>query len=187
MPNLKTYNSRSLVADIPSKWWNFVANFFNTVIGNGVAFTFTDSGKGCEVSTVGYTGAVWAQGETHSIPSALGIALIVDQYRYDIENGLTKTAVLNKGMNISGTAGSAAADISFDFTGAIRTRIEYFASVTSRFIITTGSGGSYLDFTGSGSHNYFIDLPAGADTIRYQVISALAGSWSVVTYYEETP
>jgi hypothetical protein len=185
MPNLRKFSARDFVADIPSKWWNFVANFFNTVTSNSLHFAFTKTGEGCEVSTVGYTGVFWAQGQSHSFSTLNGF--VVDQYRYNVESGRITTAPLNQGMTGAETAASLVGDIPLNFTGPIRTRIEYFASVTTRFRITTDSGGNYLDFTGSGTYSYFIDLPAGADIIRYQIDSALSGSWSLVTYYEEIP
>jgi len=169
MPNLKTYNSRSFIADIRSEWWNFVANFFNTAIGVGVAFAFTDSGEGCEVSTIGYNGLTVMASETAGA-----------QFLWKTEDGRLASSDLIYSPHSIHTNTSTPFDETYEvYGGGYDFFIINFDPVADpdRLLVTDQDGGVIFDtgLTSTQQIDVRAAIPIGTESVRVQVqLSALS-------------
>ena len=163
MPNLRKFSARDFVADIPSKWWNFVANFYNTVIGIGVAFVFTDNGIGCEVSTIGHTGKIIIDSEVSGEQHLMNVAdgrTISDNLIYSPTNEATDIGTpFDETYQVYG-GGFIFMILDFDT----------LIGVPNRLLITDGDGGILYDTGVVITHTFVpVNIPTETDEIRVQI------------------
>ena len=181
------FRKYQFLSALPVSWLKFVSNFFNTLTLDGLTFTPTQSGKGCEIKTVGYTGIQWVLYADRYVGWTKTVTW--NQYRLNIVNGLVVDAYNYDSCNWFYDTGGTSFDQTFNIGGGVRLTLRVNGNgSTVRLRVDTGVGGSLLDWSGATNfHSETLDLAAGADTIRFRVDPAGATDWDLQTYYEETP
>jgi len=154
------FKGGQLLATMPASVLVFLVNFFNTCNWDGITFKPTQSGRGCRLETVGYTGSFWMLNDEDSESQYLCTVTdgrITEQVEYDGPYWESDNAAFDETYTVA--------------PGGFALKVGEYTPGTGRLRVDDQDGTSLYD-SGTISAQITdvrIDIPAGTTSIRVRV------------------